>query len=189
MTRRGVRCGVLLVAFLLPAACLQAQVVDTARSHFGFEVRTRIGQRIEGVFPHYEAVMDALPDGRKQVRLTLYTREVEIPGRDTHTRWARGDSFFDAARYPVITFVSQPYNPQLLAEGGELDGVLTIRGISHPERLWVAEPDCARAALDCDAVVRGSVRRARYGMDNWQWALGDRVAFVLRVRLKDEAKD
>ncbi|MBW8776059.1 MAG: polyisoprenoid-binding protein, partial [Stenotrophomonas sp.] len=28
--------------------------LDTERSRIGFEVRTRFGQRIEGVFPHFE---------------------------------------------------------------------------------------------------------------------------------------
>lgn len=188
MTHRWVRWG-LCLAILAPAAWAWAQAVDPARSHFGFEVRTRIGQRIEGVFPRYDAEVERLADGHERVRIRLYAREVEIPGRETHTRWARSDSFFDAARYPLIEFVSDPYNPRLLETGGELDGTLTIRGISHPERLWVAEPDCARPAFDCDAVVRGSIRRARYGMDNWQWALGDRVTFLLRVRLQDEAKE
>lgn len=188
MTCRGVRWGV-LVAILAHVAPVCAQAIDPERSHFGFEVRTRIGQRIEGVFPRYDAEVEHLPGGYERVRIRLYTREVVIPDRPTHTRWARSDSFFDAARHPLIEFVSEPYNPQLLAAGGELDGTLTIRGISHPERLWVAEPECARPAIDCDAVVRGSVRRARYGMDNWQWALGDRVTFLLRVRLKDEAGD
>lgn len=185
MTGRVIRWG-LLAAMLIQGVPVYGQVIDEARSHFGFEVRTRIGQRIEGVFPRFEAAVEALPDGRHQVRIRLFTRQVEIPGRESHTRWARSDSFFDAARFPLIEFASEPYNPELLKAGGNLDGVLTIRGISHEERLRVADPACGRPAVDCDAVVRGSIRRARYDMDNWQWALGDRVTFLLRVRLKDE---
>ncbi|MNM58479.1 YceI-like domain protein [compost metagenome] len=157
--------------------------IDTARSQFGFEIRTRFGQKIEGNFPRFEALSTQLPDGRHQVRLRMYAQYVEIPDKPRYTAWMRGEDFFDVARYPLIEFQSDPYLPSVIEHGGEVQGWLTIRGISRRETLRLAEPECARPGYDCDLVSRGTVLRGRYGMDSWQMALGDRVTFILRTRL------
>ncbi|MET0815159.1 MAG: YceI family protein, partial [Pseudoxanthomonas sp.] len=94
---------------------------------------------------------------------------------------------FEADRYPVVVFVSKPYDEQLLAHGGDLAGELSIRGITRPKTLTVAPSTCARPAQDCDVVASGAVRRSDYDMDDWMMAVSDRVVFVLRARLKAAA--
>ncbi|HAI45480.1 YceI-like domain protein [compost metagenome] len=161
---------------------------DTARSRFGFEIRTRLGQRIEGVFPRFEGRIEVLSDGRHQVHLRMFTRYVEIPGKQRYTGWMRGEEFFDSARYPVVEFDSVPYWPEVVDKGGGVQGRLILRGVSHPETLRVEPAECPRAGYDCDVVSRGTVQRGRYGMDSWQLALSDRVTFVLRARLSEAPK-
>ncbi|KLD77974.1 polyisoprenoid-binding protein [Xanthomonas hyacinthi] len=158
-------------------------VFDPAQSRFGFEIRTRFGQRIEGFFPRFEGTVEMLPDGRHQVRLRLFTAYVQIPGKPRYSDWMRGEDFFDAARFPAVSFDSQPLSPQLLISGGALAGTLSIRGVSHAETLTVMPAGCARPGYDCDVISRGTVLRGRYGMDKWDLALSDRVTFVLRARL------
>ncbi|XGB21293.1 YceI family protein [Streptomyces sp. II-2-2-2] len=172
----------------VPAATSQALAFDTATSRFGFEIRTRLGQRIEGIFPRFEGNIEVLSDGRHQVHLRMFTRYVEIPGKARYTGWMRGEEFFDAARYPVVEFDSLPYWPEVVDKGGSIQGRLILRGVSHPETLRVEPPQCARAGYDCDVVSRGTVQRGRYGMDSWQLALSDRVTFVLRARLSEAPK-
>jgi len=89
--------------------------LDVVRSQIGFEVRTRFGQRIEGVFPRFEGRIEVLSDGRHQVHLKMFTRTVEIPGKDRYTGWMRGPEFFDAGRYPFVEFDSLPYWPETVA--------------------------------------------------------------------------
>ena len=211
MTARGAA-ALLLGAILLPSALLaqpasskappvrQAPVtlpgvtatgpmfLDTRRSRIGFDVRTRIGQRIEGNFPHFEGRIEVLSDGRHQVHLKMYTRSVEIPGKDRYTGWMRGADFFDAQRHPAVEFDSLPYDPDTVARGGDIQGRLMLRGVSHPEVLRVERAVCDRPGYDCDVVSRGTILRGRYGMDNWQLALSDRVTFVLRARLSEAPK-
>lgn len=162
--------------------------LDTARSRFGFEIRTRLGQRIEGEFPRFEGRIEVLSDGRHQVHLRMFTRYVEIPGKPRYTGWMRGEEFFDAGRYPVVEFDSIPYRPEVVEKGGNIEGRLILRGVSHPETLRVEPAECPRAGYDCDVVSRGTVQRGRYGMDSWQLALSDRVIFVLRARLSEAPK-
>ncbi|XEB09843.1 YceI family protein [Xanthomonas sp. DAR 35659] len=190
---RPALCMALLSAWLLPL-CGSAQapplapgqhLFDPAQSRFGFEIRTRFGQRIEGFFPRYEGTVQVLPDGRHQVRLRLFTAYVEIPGKPRYTGWMRGEDFFDAPRYPTVSFDSQPIAPQVIDKGGPVPGTLTIRGVSHPEVLTVMPAACSRPGYDCDVISRGTVLRGRYGMDKWDLALSDRVTFVLRARLTE----
>lgn len=174
----------LLAAPIATARAQQRLLIDPARSHFGFEIRTRFGQLIEGEFPRFDGVVIELPDGRHQVRLRMYTADVVIPGKERYTEWMRGHEFFDAEHYPVVEFDSLPYSlsPQV---GGDVVGNLTIRGITHLETLSMEPAECARAGYDCDVTSSGTILRGRYGMDSWGFVLGDKVTFRLSARLAE----
>ncbi|GAA5002489.1 YceI family protein [Pseudoluteimonas lycopersici] len=171
------------VAFVAWVA--NAQDFDRARSRIGFELQTRWGQRLEGVFPDFEGDVEVLPDGRHRVRMTLRTASVEIIGHPNYTSFSRGDGFFAAERYPQVSFLSDPYPVALLRQGGPLHGVLEMHGVRRRQAFTIAPTpmECARPAYDCDLQVEGSVRRGDYGIDAWQIAVRDRVRFLLRVRL------
>jgi polyisoprenoid-binding protein YceI len=179
---------VLALSCFWPALVATAETFDPAASRFGFELRTRWGAKLEGQFSRYEGEVKRLPDGSQQVVLRMFTESVEILGHPRYSEWTRGPQFFDAKRYPVVVFVSKPYDERLLEQGGDLAGELSIRGITRPKTLMVAPSTCARPALDCDVVATGAVRRSDYDMDDWMMAVSDRVVFVLRARLKAEAE-
>ena len=183
---RWVLCS-LVALCACPVLVASADSFDPSRSRFGFEMRTRWGYMLEGVFPRYEGEVKTLPDGRHQVHLRMFTQHVEIVGHPRYTEWTRSSKFFDAQRYPVVVFTSKPYDQDLLRSGGPLAGDLSIRGITRPRTLDVAPSTCERPAIDCDVVASGAVRRSDYDMDDWQMALSDRVVFVLRARLKPAA--
>lgn len=182
MRGRRLLCGLALLC-TLPAVAASADSFDPALSRLGFELSTRWGMKLKGVFPQYEGEVTRLADGRHRVHLRMFTRSVEIEGHPRYTEWTRSARFFEADRYPVVEFVSRPYHEELLRTGGPLAGELSIRGITRPETLTVAPSTCARPALDCDVVATGAVRRSDYDMDDWMMAVNDRVVFVLRTRL------
>lgn len=158
---------------------------DMQRSNFGFELSTRWGQKLIGRFPRFDGKVVALGDGRQQVQLRMYTRDVEIVGHPRYSEWARGERFFGAEAWPAVVFVSRPYDPETIKRGGPLAGELNIRGIARPETLVVQPAACERAGLDCDVVVTGAVRRSDYDMGAFGLAVNDRVVFVLRSRLRE----
>ena len=158
---------------------------DPGLSHFGFEVRTRWGIRVEGRFPDHGGALTILPDGRQQVHVRLATGAVEVDGSDKYTGIARGEGFFDSTRHPVVEFISQPYRPELVHDGGRLRGRLTMHGTSRMETFTVAPATCARPGWECDVVATGVVERDRYGLDGWRLALSDKVRFNMRVRLQE----
>jgi polyisoprenoid-binding protein YceI len=176
-----IACGALLAAMVGPACAAE---VDRATSHIDFSLKTRWGQALQGRFPEFRGEVAALADGRHQVRLQLETGSVEIIGHSTYTRATRGGGFFDAEHYPLVQFVSDAYDPELLRQGGPLPGVLTVHGISRREIFTVTPAACAAPARDCDVFASGHIDRDDYAMGRWGFALGDTVDFALRMRVR-----
>ncbi|WP_101925540.1 MULTISPECIES: YceI family protein [Luteimonas] len=175
-------CALLLLACATGAAASKRIVLDTDASRISFSLKTRWGQVLDGRFADWHGEIRVLDDGRHQVRLTLLTRDVEIVGSRNYTRITRGAGFFDAERYPEVVFLSDPYPATLPRDGGEMTGVLAIRGVRQREVFSVAPSTCERPGLDCDVIGQGDVRRSRYAMDRWGYALSDDVRFTLRMR-------
>ena len=178
----NLRSGWLVLLCLLPWPGA-AQQFDPAHTRFGFEVRTRWNQRVTGEFPRYQGEVTRLADGRRQVRIGLATAAVEVADSPRYTAMARGEGFFNAARHPLIEFLSEPHADAILHDGGPLRGRLSINGVTRIEAFMLRPSGCARPGLDCDVVAQGTVRRDDYGLDGWRFALRNQVQFNLRVRL------
>lgn len=185
MTRRWCR-WLAIAAWCAGAASAGAQEIDPERSRMGFELRTRWGQRVEGVFTRHQGVVTVLADGRQQVQLTLAAAGVEVAGSSYYTAMARGPQFFDAARHPYIDFLSEPHQLALVHDGGKLRGKLTLHGVTRSESFILQPAECARPGRDCDVVATGVINRADYGLSGYRLVLSDRVRFTMRVRLKNE---
>ena len=65
-TAAGLRLAALAVGALLAAPVLAQgrNDFDPDNTRLGFELRTRWGQVLDGVFRHYEGSVEHLPDGR-----------------------------------------------------------------------------------------------------------------------------
>ena len=160
---------------------------DPIHTQFGFELRTRWGQRVQGRFPVYDGTVLFLPDGRRQVRIRLAAGSIDVAGSERYAAMARSDAFFDAEHHPDIEFVSEPHDDVLTRRGGLLQGYLRMHGVSRPETFVVAPARCDRAGEDCDAFASGSVARSDYGIAGMRLVLSDRVRFTMQVRLRDPA--
>lgn len=185
LTWLGVLGGIAPVAAQTAQPLPSLHALDQERSAFSFALRTRWGVSINGRFAQFEGGVETLPDGRHRVRVRLAAGAVEVAGPSRYTQLARGPELFDAARYPWIEFVSTPYDHRLPIEGGELVGQLSMHGISREERFVVEPSRCVHPGVDCDVHAQGSVSRDAYGLDGWRWMLGDRVQFLMRVRLDE----
>lgn len=185
--------GLLSLCLLLPppvpagAAGGSDLEIDPAASRVEFSLRTRWGQALEGRFPVWRGVVVEMPGGEWQVRLRLDARAVEIVGHPRYTRLTRGESFFHVRRWPDMELQSDPFPPALLREGGDLAGIVGMRGLRRGEVFHVVPASCMRPLLDCPVVVEGEVSRADYGMDRWALALGDTVRFHLSLWAREPA--
>lgn len=183
MRRARTRAWLSVVLALLAAHPVAAAPIDAAASQIGFNLVTRWGEVVDGYFPVFDGEVVRSPDGRDQVRLTLSAGDVEILGNRRHTQLTRGRGFFEADRYPWITFVSDPFDPEMLVQGGELPGTLAIRDVQRRESFTVLPSACGRPGRDCPVLAAGVIDRGDYGMTRWSIAINRKVRFQLRIRV------
>lgn len=180
---RGAPCLALLAACAGAFAQVPVAAIDPG-TRCEFALTTRWGRDLQGRFGQAAGEVEELADGRRQVRLRIDARSVEIVGHARYTAITRGPRFFDVARYPDLQFSSDPYPPQLLRDGGALHGVLRIHGVQRRARFQLQPATCAQPGRDCDIVASGSVRRGDFGLDGWRMAVREEVRFQLRVRIQ-----
>ena len=118
---------------LVTASSLGAQSrtfrVDTNHTVLGFKASTLLFD-VPGRFDRFKAEIQGDPDtlAGVAIRIELDARSIDTANkkRDEHLRSA---DFFDAARYPKITFTSS----QARREGGRVlvKGILTLHGVSR----------------------------------------------------------
>lgn len=114
--------------------------------------------------------------------------ELDVAGSSISTGWTlrdafiRGENMFDVEHHPLVRFRST----RLVFAGRQLvevEGELTLRGVTKPVTLAVTSVDCAGEGprARCMAEADGSLRRRDFGMD-FAWPLiGDDVALRLAI--------
>lgn len=144
---RPVRTTRSFVAFALTAlvaaglAVSQARAADTysidpAHSNIGFTVR-HFFSRVPGHFTKVDGtiVYDTADLARSTVNVSIDSASIDTsePKRDAHLK---SPDFFDAEKFPKITFVSSKVTPAG-DKKAKVEGTLTIRGVSKPVTLDV----------------------------------------------------
>ena len=96
----------------------------------------------------------------------------------------KGEDYFNVAQFPTITFKST----NLKFEDDRVvgaDGELTIRGVTKPVTLSVADFKCAIHPATkkpaCGAEVIASVKRSEFGMTKNQASTGDDVKIAVAI--------
>jgi polyisoprenoid-binding protein YceI len=166
--------------------------LDAAHSHAGFSVRHMMISNVRGEFQKLSGTVTYDPTRPEAATVSvsidvasINTREEK---RDAHLRSA---DFFDAEKYPTITFVSTAARRR--GDGLELTGDLTIAGTTRPVTLTVDELTPEQTDpwgnLRLGATARTKIRRSDFGM-RWNAALeaggvlvGDEVSIQLEVEM------
>lgn len=167
--------------------------IDPAHSQFEFAVRHLMISNVRGRFSDVTGQV-ATPGGdfgRAQVEATVRIASIDTreSQRDAHLRSA---DFFDADRFPVITFVSRRVAPRGTQTQFVVVGDLTIRGVTREVRLDVTAegrgPDPwgnERAGFS----ATGRISRKEFGL-TWNQlletggvAVGDEVKITIDAEL------
>lgn len=174
---------VLLLGLVADMARAQTHAIDTDQARASFWIRPVWLKRIEGVFPVLEGVAERDPkSGSTRVDVRIDVRALQM-ARASHVTWAQSTEFFDVARHPWIRFQSDPIPAQLLRQGGEIGGQVTLRGVTRPVRFVLEPAACDTPGFGCAVNATGDVRRSAFGMDARKLALGDTVHLAFSVRL------
>lgn len=166
--------------------------LDAAHSHVGFSVRHMMIANVRGEFQKVSGKVTYDPAQPESTRMSVSIDVASIntrdEKRDAHLRSA---DFFDAARYPAITFASSSVRRG--REGLEVTGDLTIAGVTRQVTLAIEEltPEHVDpwGNTRLGATARTKIRRSDYGM-RWNAALeaggvlvGDEVSIQIEVEL------
>ncbi len=127
----------LLASFICGSPALAATyTVDTDHTSVSFKIR-HILSYVEGRFKSFEGSFNYDPEKPEtwQIKGTIQTASIDtnVEARDKHLRSA---DFFDAEKYPTISFVSTKATNVTLTHA-KLEGLLTIHGVEKPVALDV----------------------------------------------------
>ena len=162
--------------------------VDPAHSSVGFRAKHLMIATVKGRFTDFAGTFEARNDSTLEASGTIQAASIDTdePKRDEHLRSA---DFFEAARYPEISFVSTEITPT-----GDtrfhVVGELTIRGITKPVELTGSVEGVGRDPWGNDRVgleLRGELDRSEFGL-TWNQALetggvlvGDRIKLEIEL--------
>jgi len=118
-----------LCAVLLPqtaGAVIETYNIDPVHSAVGFKVRHNIVAKVPGVFVNFEGTIivdrDDLTNSKVEAVIKADSVNTRNEKRDKHLR---SDDFFDVENYPVITFKSTRWEPNV-DNTFKVTGILTI---------------------------------------------------------------
>jgi polyisoprenoid-binding protein YceI len=169
--------------------------IDPSHTEVGFAVRHLMISTVRGRFNDVKGTVSVEGEDfhTAQVTVSIGAASVDTrePRRDAHLRSA---DFFDAERFPEMTFVSR--RVEKTSRGYALVGDLTIRGVTRELTLAVADEGRVRdpwggvrAGFSATAVVT----REDFGL-TWNAALetggvlvGSDVKIVIDVELVEQA--
>jgi polyisoprenoid-binding protein YceI len=173
----------LLLAGLRPSTANALTHIDATRSHAAFELPLLLVGSVKGRFQQISgSVLEA--DGHVQVCAVVAVASAFMR-RAKDREELLGPNFFNAAAFPQLGFVAAPLPRAALQPGAELNGKLSVRGISRPTRFRLVELDCpqANASAGCRLVLQGAIRRGDFGMRARRGVLGNSVALQLVIQL------
>jgi polyisoprenoid-binding protein YceI len=165
--------------------------VDTGHAHVGFSVTHMVVSEIDGQFKTFngKVQLDEQDLSKSQVDFNIDTASVDTDNaeRDKHLKTP---DFFDAAKYPQITFHSKKIKKA--GKGYKVTGDLTMHGVTKETMLDVtlSEPITNPWGKQVRGVrASGVLKRSDYGiswnktLDKGGLALGDDVSVVIKLEL------
>ena len=176
----------LLVALLsgnCPAQpATQVLQFDATRSHATFEVKVLYLIGVRGQFGsvHGTVAIDRARD-TAVVDALIDTNAVHMRNR-RYENWTKSAEFFDAQHFPQIHFASAPFALASLHDGGEINGVLTVRGVNRPVVFTIDAAGCADPLSGtCAVAADGAIHRSEFGMHSRRGTLADKVDLHLAI--------
>lgn len=187
-----------LAILLAPSFALASNwKVDPDHSAAHFKVRHMMIADVRGSFPQVQGavLIDDRNIANSSVNVTMDVARITtgVVKRDDHLK---SPDFFDAAKYPTMTFTSKKVTK---AKGGKLRvlGDLTLHGVSKPVELLVSSPS-ADAKDPWGNIRRGAqattkLNRKDFGivynvaLDNGGVLIGDEVEIVIDLEMIRQA--
>jgi polyisoprenoid-binding protein YceI len=149
--------------------------IDQAHTHLGFTAKHLAVSTVRGRFNKFEGEFESPDDdytkARGEVRVEVASLESRSDQRDTHLRSA---DFFDAEKYPYITFKINSIEP-VDEKNFRVNGELTVKDVTKPLVLEATIegrlPDPFGGKERVGVSGRGQINRMDWGL-NWNGLAG-----------------
>jgi polyisoprenoid-binding protein YceI len=165
--------------------------IDAAHTHVGFSVPHMVVSEVEGEFKTFsgKVLLDEkdLQKSRLEFSAEVASIDTGVADRDKHLK---SPDFFDAAKYPQISFQSTKIVKA--GKGYKVTGNLTMRGVTKQVTLDATLSDAVQSPWGKQvraAKVSGKISRQDFGV-SWNKALdkggvvvGDEVTIVVKLEL------
>ncbi len=151
----------------------QVYSVDRGHSYVGFSIRYMGFAKVRGRFADFSG---AVRFDEQDVAATSATVRIEVDSLDTDHDFRdqdlKSDQWFDAARFPAITFRSKRAEPT--SAGFDVVGDLTIRDVTREVRIVMEEFSGVMQDVreDTQVVFVGhtTIRRKEFGVMGDRWS-------------------
>lgn len=147
--------------------------LDPTHSEMNFKVRHMMITNVTGSFTKFNVNLEADNDQLSNAKINFEadTNSVNTKNdqRDGHLK---GPDFFDAEKFPAITFKSTGFTPSTNGEQ-KLKGDLTIKGVTKPVELTVEFGGIGKdpwGNTKAGFTVNGKINRTDFGL-NWNAAI------------------
>jgi polyisoprenoid-binding protein YceI len=147
-------------------------------SHMGFSRYTLRFNRMDAEFDYDPKAPAA---SRLEVRVEADSIDT---GNPSFSKELAGDGWFDARKYPAITFVSNTVD---LGDGqhGKINGDLTLHGVTKPVSLDVTFNGVGSGlipgSLRTGFSASGVIKRSEFGMTRYATWVGDEVSLQIEA--------
>lgn len=167
--RYRIQALLMLVALLTTSTVFAADTytIDPNHTSFGFVVKHMMISNVPGEFDKFDGTITYSPtdlaNSKADITIDVSSINTRIEKRDTHLK---SPDFFDAAKFPTITFVSTKFTPTAIT------GNLTMKGVTKeitvPVTIAGPVDEMGHQAIGITGSV--TVNRQDYGI-NWNKTL------------------
>ncbi|HBK32525.1 MAG TPA: polyisoprenoid-binding protein [Porphyromonadaceae bacterium] len=176
--------SLLVISSLATIAQTTTWTSDPAHSRLGFKVKHLTISEIDGRFADFSVTVTTAKadysDAQIEVTAKVASINTGVEARDNHLRSA---DFFDAEKYPVLTFKSSKMK-KTDEKRGKLYGDLTFHGVTKPVVLdvtyfgTVVNP--MNKAETAGFQILGSIKRSDFGLgaDFPEFVISDEIKIV-----------
>jgi len=185
--RQKIQVLVMFVALLTTSVVFAADTytIDPAHTSFAFTVKHMMISNVPGEFDKFDGQIIYSPtdlaNSKANVNIDVSSINTRIDKRDAHLK---SPDFFDAAKFPTITFVSTKITPTAIT------GNLTMKGVTKEITIPVTISGPVKTMMGGQAIgITGSVtiNRQDYGI-NWNkaldqggWAVSNDVLITISI--------